>query len=200
MAGLSNDQQDTHSPVRGFVLRWIIGGIIIFIGVTGGVYTGSLIASKGQNGPSPDALSNRTFLEIGDSFPDYPLNDVFGGTQTSVAQLTARGPVLLTFVSRGCDACEHMLNQWRRKVIGRLNKKIQVVLVYAADEGSPEELREAPVPGTLVVTTDRKNQKKIDGITSSPILIGLDLHSKITMIISGFDSNVGSDYLNKHLK
>ena len=195
-----NKDQDGSTSFRHFMLKCVFAGIVIFVGIAGGIYAGSLLASQGQNGPSADALRNRTFLEIGDSFPDYQLKDVFGGTQTSVSQLAGRGPVLLAFISRGCDACEHMLSQWRRKVMGQMDKRIQVVLVYAEDEGSPEELREAPVSGTLVVTTDRKSQKKIDGITSSPVLIGLDHNSKITTIISGFDSNVGSEYLNKHVK
>jgi peroxiredoxin len=200
MDNLPIRDQGGSASFRSFILKSVIVGIVIFVGIAGGIYTGSLLASQKSDQPSADALRNRTFLEIGDSFPDYQFKDVFGGTQTGVSQLAGRGPVLLAFVSRGCDACEHMLSQWRRKVMSQMDKRIQVVLVYAEDEGSPEELREAPVPGTLVVTTDRKSQKKIDGITSSPVLIGLDPQGKITMIISGFDSNVGSGYFNKHLK
>ena len=185
----------------GSVLKSLVAGIVIFVGIAGGIYTGMAFSNKGLLGVSPADLPNSSYLDLGEQFPNYTLWNPKDGTETTVAKLVSRGPTLLVFVSSTCGACKTMAGYWKRKEISNLRDDIQIALVYDKDElmseyGMADIL---DLPGSLVLGIDRSANKTDDGISATPTFVALNTDGKIEMIMTGFRRDIGSKFLNELL-
>lgn len=181
-----------------FVLKWLVVGVIIFVGIFGGVYSGLTLSQNGFSTGLSEKYQNSTNLDIGERFPDYQLYDPINNTQTTVTQLLSQGPALLVFSSRSCGACEEMISFWRKRVLEKIDHNIQLVWVYDSNETAPSTNVLSQYNVKMLVT-DRGSQMTEDGISGTPTLIGLDRTSKIVFIVTGFSRTVGSDFINKSL-
>lgn len=189
-----NRSSGGHQTARS-ALKWILAGLIIFIGVSAGIYTGLALSQQGYGLPAGENSSNLTYLEIGQEFPNYSLRDASNGRLVTVSELSNQGPVLLVFVSSGCGACVAMEQYWRRKVFDQLDSQIQLIWVYDSTETIAANSLPAEY-GVRIVQTARRSQSDEDGITATPTLIGLNRDRRIQFIVVGFDRNVRSDFIN----
>lgn len=181
-----------------FLVKSIAAGIVIFAGVAGGIYTGMALTRQGS---TPEEMPNNTLLDIGETFPDYALWNPHTNETTSVSALTSRGPTLLIFVSANCGPCHSMAAYWRKKVTSQLREDIQIALVYNNDElvSDDRQVKLLDIPGALTLGADRATQREDDGITSTPTFVALDEQMKISLILTGFRRDLGSDYFNENL-
>ena len=196
--GASSRSNRNDPGILKFAAKWVIAGVIIFGGIAGGVYTGMALTGHEPWQPSQKAMTNQTLLEIGEEFPDYMLTDASDSTQLSISDLCERGPVLLTFVSRTCNACGMINTYWTKKVALGVDPSIQLTWVYNEYEGPPQEEDIQPPPQVRIVTTERSSQLATDGIVATPTLIGLGQDRRILFILYGFDKNVDEKYINEN--
>lgn len=174
-----------------FFLRWGVAGLIGFAAVAGGIYTGNAVSLPVDNF-SPKSLTNDSFLEIGDRFPDYSLIDVSSGDTVRVSTIVADEGALLVFADASCGVCEYMFQYWERKVMPKLRTGTNVVVVYdsadldtSAFSGAREHL-----PSARIAVADRQSQSESDGVFQTPTLIAIDNHSRIKFVCTGFDRRV----------
>ena len=90
---------------------------------------------------------------------------------------------------------------WRKMVVSELRADIQLALVFDMDgwTGTLDTTSNLFFPGVRIFTTDRQAQREDDGIAGTPILVGLGRNSEIRFISPGFNRQVGSEFINKHL-
>jgi len=183
-----------------FVVKWLVAGGILFAALAGGIYTG-LSATPHRAQTTPESLQHPALLDLGDRFPDYELVDPVAHTRTTVAALTAEGPVLLLFVSESCNICRNLGRYWRKKVVPALRDDIQLALVFDVGDwsGTLDSTGDLFLPGARIFTTDREAQRGDDGIVGTPILVGLGTDSRIRFISPGFNREVGSEFINAYL-
>jgi len=171
--------------------------LIIFIGVSGGIYTGFALTQA--KSPRTKDLRNATYVSLGDAFPDYDLLSVEDSTATRLSAIASHGPTILLFVNQECGACEVMSGFWNRKVLPKLDTAIQVILILDGATWSPHQTGSARLfePRSRAMLTDRSEQWEIDGIRATPTLVGLDSRLKVKIVLSGFDERVTADLLNR---
>lgn len=190
-----------RSGLGSFSAKAFVAGIVIFGGIAGGIYTGTALSGGGSGSPSPESLSNNSYLNIGETFPDYALSNQALNLETSISRITANGPALLVFVGAGCGACRTMAAIWKKREIVGLRDDIKIVLIYDSEELMREQ--EAgellDIPGALTLGSDRGSQRDDDGILSTPTFIAIDENREIQFVVSGFRRDLGSKYVNEHL-
>ena len=192
-------QQGNERLSRVF-LRWGVAGIIAVVAVAGGVYTGNALSLKADS-LSPNSLTNDSFLDVGDQFPDYSLVDISNGDTVRVSEMASSHGALLVFADASCGVCEYMFQYWGRKVMPKLAEGTRVVVIFdsgdtdtSAFSGARQHLSSA-----VVATTDRHSQSESDGVFQTPTLIAIDRHNRIKFVCTGFDRRVTADFLNNTL-
>ena len=193
------ESETTTGTIRQFMLKWLFAAACLFVGISGGVYTGMDLSGRTLGEPSPEARENSTFLDVGEMFPDYELLNVIDSTVIRVSDLTAISSVLLVFASSSCSACDMMNTFWRKRVLPKLAADVQVVWVFDAFESlSPENYDRLP-KRVKIVTTQRDEQFTEDGITATPTLIGIQRGGAIGFIINGFDRRIGAEFVQDNI-
>ena len=188
--------------MRHFIVKAIIGSILVFVGVGGGIYVGTALSNRGIiGGDSAGALTNSSYLEIGTKFPDYTLVDHESGQEISIAKLAAQKPTLLLFVSSACGACMTMAAYMRDKIIDDLDREIQIVMIYNSEELEYMEDNSIllNIPGSRIVGTNRHEQIQQDGIYVTPTLVALDSESEIKFIMTGFSRKLNAQIINESI-
>lgn len=182
-----------------FVLKAIVSALVIFAGVAGGIYTG--LALRGTARVNPEGLLNSTYLSIGERFPDYELWDTDAGENKNISDVVRDAPAVLLFLSQQCGACRTMLTHWQKRVIPTLRQDIRIILIYDDVKPPSDESLVYPdiVRRAIVATTNRTEQRDDDGIVGTPTLVALDNHMTIRFIVSGFDRQIDSEFMGRHL-
>lgn len=196
---LQKQQFPEPFPYTQFAIKAAVAIVVIILGVAGGILSSDAVTR--QRAIDPQVLANQSFLEVGDLFPDYELQLEGDKSTVSVSDLLTRGPAILVFVSDQCNACDVFGNQWQKRVMPRLRKDIQVVLIYDADEAKISTSQPLPslLPGSVVASTDRATQKSEDGITATPTVVALDQGGRLRFIVTGYDRRVDGEFINDNL-
>lgn len=188
--------------IRHFIVKAIIAGVLIFLGVGGGVYVGTALSNRGIfKDTSPGGFSNNSYLEIGTKFPDYTLVDHETGQETSVAKLAAQKPTLLLFVSSACGACMTMVAYLRDNIIDNLDREPQIIMIYNSEQLDYMEDNSLllDIPGSRIFGTNRHEQIQQDGIYVTPTLVGLDSDREIKFVMTGFSRKLNAEFINKNI-
>lgn len=188
--------------MRHFLGKAIIASVLIFVGVGSGVYVGTVLSNNGIiGGNSAGVLTNSSYLEIGDTFPDYAVVDYETGQELSISVISNQKPTLLLFVSSACGACMTMAAYMRDKIIDGLDREIQIVMIYDSDE--LEYLEDNSIllniPGSKTLGTNRHEQIQQDGIYVTPTLVALDTSGKIKFVMTGFSKNLNAEIINESI-
>ena len=188
--------------MRHFIAKAIIACVLIFVGVGGGVYVGTALSNSGIIGSnSAGVLTNTSYLEIGDTFPDYAVVDYETGQELSISVISNQKPTLLLFVSSACGACMTMAAYMRDKIIDDLDREIQIVMIYNLEELEYMEDNSIllNIPGSRIVGTNRHEQIQQDGIYVTPTLVALDSESEIKFIMTGFSRKLNAQIINESI-
>lgn len=193
----TNSQAKQDLPI--FLLKSVIALVVVVVGVSLGIIYGSAFSLAGQL--KPEDLTNSTFLEIGDHFPNYKLQQASDGTVHTVEELVSLGPTLFIFASPTCGACQTMLKIWDRRVTPNLRPDIQIVLVFDKSEVTEDNVTTLTAQpfGARLYMTDRHAQTEEDGIIATPTTIAVDSSNRIKFVATGFVKNVDSDFINRSL-
>lgn len=183
----------------GFVIRWLIAGTTIVAAIALGIYTGSAMISNKPN--HPEDFVNRSFLDIGDHFPDLMLEDLETRELVSLSSSMKGQPALIVYVSVGCGACRGMLSYWSRVVLPNLRAEIQVLLILdgpvPADGEQPAEW--LLVPRCHLLATLDDDQSDGLGISSTPAVFGIDSNQKIQVVSFGFSRDLTAELINEYI-
>lgn len=182
-------------------LQLIALGLVIFGGIAGGMYVGSAWSLQARV-LTPESARNDSFYDLGEVFPNHKLRDVRSRQDVHVRDLAAQGPLLLVYARQDCNYCRLMIEYWKRKVVSALRSDIQIVMVYAEEDfipGDESHLELSNLIQCRTVTTEREIQEEEDGINATPTVVGIGTDSRIQFIISGFDREVSSAFINRHL-
>ena len=190
-----------HTPDRmgQFVLRSVIAGIIGAVALAAGIYAGNAFSGTRSN-YSPESLTNDSFLEIGDDFPNYALTDVATKDTVDVSTVTATYGAILVFADGSCGACEFMFQFWEHRVLPQLAERIRIVVIYDAadsDTGAFAKVR-THLPSAQIMVTQRLSQNQSDGIFQTPTLVAVDRLRKIRFLSTGFDRKISAAFLTKY--
>lgn len=181
------------------LLQYLVAGVIGCAAIAAGIYLGFSSAMESASGKRLLHSLNHSYLDIGDPVPDYELWDAESQRKTSVKQLTEGRPALLLFVSTSCGACHSMSDYWATKVVPLLSKDIVWLTIYDAGDwngDSASAVEDRLFPMATVMTADRDEQEKKDGITSTPTLVAVKADGQIALIATGFSREVSGEFLN----
>lgn len=185
--------------IRTFAVKALISAVVIVGGVAGGIYTG--LAMNRSSDQDPAGFDNFTYLEVGESFPNYEVWSTAAGKSVRLSDLTNNGPLLIVFERPDCGACRDMTRFWNKSVMAKLDPQIRVAVIY--DDSDQDAISKLPAKMQLSNVyscfMDRSAENKGDGITATPTVIGLGRQLEIRFIVSGFNRSVDAEFINDHL-
>lgn len=166
----------------------IIGGLIIFAAVAGGILIGGLsrdvIADRNEPEIAPDIFTGLT-LQPQTQFPNYYLYDADKYLYDSKALLSPNGTVVL-FMEHGCTPCHGMVKQLQSLINTGILHSEQVVGISFSEASTLNEMVEA-YDLTFKVYAD-ENFAFYDscGVDAFPLVLMVD--SDGTILYSDYDS------------
>jgi hypothetical protein len=178
--------------------RILFVAVLVFIGVTAGVYVGNWL-SRDDSGPadtprpaesSSDALDDQyvTFTE-GDAFPHEQFTTADGLTGNFDTLLFDQKTMLL-FVSIDCEPCMDLMRFWPVNVAERLLPDVKVyACVSDRDGGIPPELA-GLFDDIPVLVYDGDYWSKTYAMKFNPVIIGVDESGIVRNTQFGFNRYV----------
>ena len=183
------------------ILRLFAGALFLMFAIAAGITLGGRWLGA-SNELTPERIQQRSYLEIGDTIPDYSLHDPISGEDIRVSDLWRRGPLLLILAGMDCPHCKGMMKRWPRMVIPELASDIQIVLLFGQNDWSGKDVTANGLilPRMTAYVTDRETQVEEDGLAGTPTVVGIGEDGRIRFISPGDNPGVGSKFINKYIR
>lgn len=181
-ADISGDRMsDVKSFFQSSYTKMGVGAILAFVGVVGGIYVGYGITTgrdKAQTASAsipelPQDPKIALNFKVGDAFPPESYVDLHDVTHDFAELLNNRETVLI-FASTTCGPCLDLLRFAHERMIGRLKKGIQVVVVLDKERLPVPEEYQGLLDGTTVALVDGAYWQATYHWVFWPVIVGVD--------------------------
>jgi peroxiredoxin len=130
------------------------------------------------------AKAARQTVDVGDTAPDFQLEDIDGGRK-SLGDIVSRGPALLAFYKVSCPTCQLLLPYLQRL-------RGSSVAVYAVCQNDAESAGEfarkfgVALPGLIDKASEKYPASNAYGLTHVPSLFLIEPDRKVSWASVGF--------------
>jgi len=181
------------------ILYILLGGIVVFAAVFLGIRAGFAIKSDRVAELTPETLFNRSILSIGDPVPFLPLKTV-DGKQITLDEITYGRKTLVAVTMPGCDPCERLLTEWRRRNWPDPGADYDIIMIAATypdrdDLGPLEEFTD----NFPVYFCSLDSLEEYCGISTFPSVLGFDADNSVSFIANGRVYDLNEDFLENYL-
>jgi thiol-disulfide isomerase/thioredoxin len=177
--------------------KYVLLGIIGFVVIAGGVFTGIFVSVKTGlasdvfgDASIPQEFHNNTVIKTGDAVPEI-IGTTPDGSTTTLAEYLDGQPGVVAYVSNGCDPCHKMAEHFQNSEALK-NGEFRLVLISLDPQFFVDEY------GYDALQIDASTTEELQ-LFATPTMFGIRPDGTVGFVVSGFSPDLGDEYFLKYL-